>query len=253
MKTHLSLEGIEYRPPRLKVAVAGVLGAAAFIACTGGAWCADSDKVVRPGPARKEIPLTSLRARRDAGVVKQGYDYSCGAASLATLLTYGLNDKVGEGVLLHTLIEPLSAPQLAALQQKGLSLFDLQQLAQKRGHKAQGFRIQQSQLARLSYPVIVFITPHGYRHFAVFRGLRGGRVYMADPSLGNVRMPLYRFLDMWADKSGRGVIFAVEKSDGKWPDRFALQLAASADSPLEVQSADRMREAGKPFSTMNPK
>ena len=71
----------------------------------------------------------SLRAQRDAGVVKQGYDFSCGAASLATLLTYGLNDAVDENALLRALIKPLSPVQLAALQLKGLSLFDLQQLA----------------------------------------------------------------------------------------------------------------------------
>jgi uncharacterized protein len=233
--------------------VSGYFAPIILVAWTSGSWCAISQVIVNVGGAREEIPVKSMRARRDAGVVKQGYDYSCGAASLATLLTYGLNDKVGEDVLLRTLLEPLSSAQLTALQQKGLSLFDLQQLAQKRGHKAQGFRVQQRQLARLSYPVIVFIKPHGYRHFAVFKGLRAGHVYMADPSLGNVRMPLYRFLDMWADKSGSGVIFAVERRDGSWPDRFALQLSANTDPPLEVQSADRMREIGKPFPAMNPK
>jgi predicted double-glycine peptidase len=142
---------------------------------------------------------------------------------------------------------------LAALQKKGLSLFDLQQLAQKRGHKAQGFRIHRSQLAKLSVPVIVYIKPHGYQHFAVFKGVRGERVHMADPSLGNVRMPMYRFLDMWADATGRGVIFAVEKADSSWPDRYALQLAGSAGPPLEVLSAARMREIGKPFPPTTPK
>ncbi len=176
-----------------------------------------------------ERQVRSLRAERDAGLVKQGYDYSCGAASLATLLTYGLNDPVGEDTILRQLIEPLSPDDLIALQQKGLSLFDLQQLAVRRGHKAQGFRIDRSQLAKLSYPVIVFIKPHGYQHFAVFKGFHGGRVHLADPSLGNVRMPLYRFLHIWADELVQGVIFAVERADGSWPERFALQVASRAD------------------------
>jgi predicted double-glycine peptidase len=222
--------------------------------CTvaGPDGCSDAQVLVNAGTARMEVQVTSLRAQRDSGVVKQGYDYSCGAASLATLLTYGLNDAVGEDALLRALIEPLSPDRLAALQKNGLSLFDLQQLAQKRGHKAQGFRIHRDQLANLSYPVIVFIKPHGYQHFAVFKGLRGERVHIADPSLGNVRMPLYRFLDMWADKSGHGVIFAVERADGAWPGRFALQLAGGANPPLETLSAVRMREIGKPFPLMIP-
>ncbi|PYT31961.1 MAG: hypothetical protein DMG57_03580 [Acidobacteria bacterium] len=254
MQKVLQLETTEGRPCRGRLAtVADLFALIPFIAWTGGCWCADSQVLVNAGAAREEIHVMSLRARRDAGVVKQGYDYSCGAASLATLLTYGLNDAVGEDALLRALLEPLSPDQLTALQRKGLSLFNLQQLAQRRGHKAQGFRIHRSQLVNLSYPVIVFIKPHGYQHFAVFKGLRGERVYMADPSLGNVRMPLYRFLDMWADQSGRGVIFAVERADSVWPDRFALQLAGGADLPLEVLSAARMREIGKPFPLMTPK
>jgi predicted double-glycine peptidase len=218
---------------------------------TGEGSCADSQVVVNVGPARELKHVKSLREQRDEGVVKQGYDFSCGAASLATLLTYGLNDAVSEDDLLSALIKPLSPVQLAALQREGLSLFDLQELAEKRGHKAQGFRIQSDQLGNVSYPVIVFIKPHGYAHFAVFKGLQANRVHIADPSLGNVRMPLYRFLDMWADKSGHGVIMAVERADGNWPDRFALQLSGGAEPPLELLSAARMREIGKSFSRLS--
>jgi hypothetical protein len=229
---------------------AGVDSCAATGPEAGG--CPDSQVVVNSGAARIEFRVTSLRARRDAGVVKQRYDYSCGSASLATLLTYGLNDPVDEDALLRALIEPLSPDELTTLTKKGMSLFDLQRLAQKRGHKAQGFRIHRSQLARLSRPVIVFIKPNGYEHFAVLKGLQGDRMRLADPSLGNVRMPLYRFLDMWADESGHGVIFAVERAAGDWPERYALQLAGVADPPLEVLSAERLMSIGKPFPLIVP-
>jgi uncharacterized protein len=224
-------------------------------ACAAGpaaSECSDSQVVVNAGAVRTEFHVRSLRALRDAGVVKQRYDYSCGSASLATLLTYGLNDPVSEEALFRALFEPLSPEQLTALKKKGLSLFDLQQLAQKRGHKALGFRVHQSQLAKLLRPVIVFIKPRGYEHFAVLKGLRGDRVYLADPSLGNVRMPLYRFLDVWADNSGRGVIFAVEKTAGDWPVRCALQLADRADTPLEVLSAEHLMAIGKPLPLLVP-
>lgn len=214
---------------------------------------AGAQVVVNAGAARFEVPVASVQARRDAGVVKQRYDYSCGAAALATLLTYGLNDPADERSLLRTLLEPLSADEYAALQKKGLSLFHLQQLAQQRGHRAQGFRIHRSQLARLSRPVIVFIRPRGYEHFAVLKGLQGDRAHLADPSLGNVRMPLHRFLDMWADASGHGVIFAVEQAAGEWPMRYALQLAGAGEPPLEVLSAERLMSHGTPFPLAAPK
>jgi predicted double-glycine peptidase len=217
-----------------------------------GALAQGSQVIVNSGTARIEQRVVSLVARRDSGVVKQRFDYSCGSAALATLLTYGLDDPVDEASLLRALLEPLSAEELAALQKKGLSLFDLQRLSQQRGHKAQGFRLHQSQLSNLSHPVIVFIRPNGYEHFAVFKGLRGDRVHLADPSLGNVRMPLYRFLDMWADASGRGVIFAVERASGEWPQHYPLQLAGAAQPPLEVLSAERLMSIGTPLPLAAP-
>ena len=90
----------------------------------------------------------------------------------------------------------------------------------------------------------MFIRPHGYRHFAVFKGVRGDRVYLADPSLGNVRMPLYRFLDMWANEAGQGVIFAVEKSDGKLAGSFRPAAPGRSWASEKVLSAAKMRYIG---------
>jgi len=217
----------------------------AVTACTP-AWGADVLVPLTAGTARVEQRVASLREQRDAGVVKQRYDYSCGSAALATLLSYGLNDRVDESELLRDLLEPLSLEQLDALKQTGLSLSALQRLAQARGHKAQGFRLHQAQLAKLERPVIVFIKPAGYEHFAVFRGQRGDRVYLADPSLGNVRMPLYRFLEMWADASGRGVALVVERATGEWPSQYALQLASAIDPPLQTSSAMSLLNVAAP-------
>jgi uncharacterized protein len=236
LKTNLQPGGLRIR------IIAGCIALA--ITAAGAVGRAAAQVVVQAAGAREEVHVVSLRAQRDMGVVKQGFDYSCGAAALATLLTYGLNDPVGEDALLRALLDPLAPDQMAALQKKGLSLLDLQRLAQSRGHKAQGFRIGRDQLVKLSYPVIVFIRPHGYRHFAVFKGLRGDRVYLADPSLGNVRMPLYQFLDMWANEAGQGVIFVVERNDGSWPDHFALRLPGATGPPMEVLSAAKMRDIG---------
>jgi predicted double-glycine peptidase len=220
--------------------------AALAAACIASGWHAGA------AAQSLESRITSLQARRDAGVVKQRYDFSCGSASLATLLTYGLNDRVDEDVLLRTLLGSMSPEDVEVLSRKGLSLHDLQRLAELRGHKAQGFRLHQAQLARVTRPVIVFIKPDGYEHFAVLKGLRGDRVYLADPSLGNVRMPLYRFLDMWADESGRGIVFAVDRADGIWPEHYPLELADAPEQRLEAVSARRLIEAGKPFPSMAP-
>jgi uncharacterized protein len=199
-------------------------------------------------PARIGAEVRSFKSLRDAGVIKQQYDYSCGAASFATLLTYGLDDPISENEVLARVIARLSQSQEADLKAKGLSLLDLKALAEERGHRANGFRLTLDQLVKLTRPVIVFIRPFGYEHFAVLRGIRDGKVFLADPSLGQWRMPLWRFAPMWTDDNGRGVIFVAERSDGRWLDTGALALGAPAlNNPelMAIQSRiDPARAAG---------
>lgn len=193
------------------------------------------------------VPLTSLKGLRDQNVVKQTYDYSCGAGALATLLTYGLGDKVTELEVLHTVLTTLSAEEEVLRKKEGLSLLDLQRVAQARGHKAQGFRLAAEYLTKLQGAVLVFIRPRGYEHFAVLKRVHGNRVYLADPSLGNVRMPLYKFLDVWLDDKGQGVIFVIERKEGVGPDNSPLRVLAEGSPQPEILSARQMLEVGNPY------
>jgi predicted double-glycine peptidase len=216
-----------------------MLASVALIAGQAGALDASS-------PGRVSSRVASVRDLRDAGVVKQQYDYSCGAAALATLLTYGMADSVDERALLDELLELMPAEDQNAVRQQGLSLLDLQRLAEGRGHKAQGFRIAPNQLAKLRRPVIVFVQARGYPHFTVLKGVRGDRAFLADPALGNVRMPLHRFVDMWADATGRGIVFAVEPRDGAWPVSSALDTPGGPGY-VEALAARQLFETAKPI------
>ena len=201
---------------------------------------------VGDAPARSSSRVASVRELRDAGLVRQRYDYSCGAAALATLLTYGLADPVDEQTLLTELLQMISVEDRSTVQRKGLSLLDLQHLAARRGHAAQGFRIAAAQLPQLRRPVLVFVQSRGYPHFTVLKGVRGDRAFLADPSLGNVRMPLYRFLDIWADPQGRGIVFAVEPKDGSaWPQASALDVRERTLN-LEARTARQLFDTASP-------
>jgi len=193
------------------------------------------------------VPLTSLKGLRDQNIVKQTYDYSCGAGALATLLTYGLGDKTTELEVLHTVLTTLSAEEEVLRKKEGLSLLDLQRVAQARGHKAQGFRLAAEYLSKLQGAVLVFIRPRGYEHFAVLKRVQGNRVYLADPSLGNVRMPLYKFLDVWLDDKGQGVIFVIERKEGAGPDDSPLRVLTEGAPQPEILSARQMLEVGNPY------
>lgn len=208
--------------PRLLVACLG-------LSCAAGARAAPLSLEV--GGARLGGRLASFRELRDRAVVKQAYDYSCGAAALATLLRHGLDHPVSEEELLERVFRDASEAEERVLRNRGLSVLDMQKLARERGFKAQGFRLAAGQLARIRRPVLVFIRPLGYEHFAVLKGIRAGRAYLADPSQGNVSLPLDRFLEMWRDASGQGIAFVAERPDGSWPTGSPLYPESGAWPP----------------------
>jgi uncharacterized protein len=178
---------------------------------------------------RIDQPARSIKELRDQNVVKQRFDFSCGAAALATLLHYGLgNSSVTEAQVMINLFDLPTEAEKADRRRTGFSLLDLQRVAQAQGYDAQGFRLEPEQLPMLGGPVIVFIEPRGYKHFAVLRGVRGNRVYLADPSRGNLRMPVYAFLDTWLQDDGKGIIFVVEPKSGLPGGAMPLTLAGTA-------------------------
>lgn len=148
----------------------------------------------------------TLKELRDLHVVKQARDYSCAAAALSTLLTYYFGDDTSEQQILDLLEAPLSEEEKKKKLLRGFSLLDLKQVAQVKGYRAAGFKLTVNQVAQLVAPVIVFVEPFGYKHFAVYRGMDRGRVYLADPVRGNLRMSIDRFLDEWS-----GIVFVLSK------------------------------------------
>ncbi len=219
-------------------------GAAIAIAFSPATWAAN---VGIGSNARVDVPVMSMKDLRDKNVVKQRFDYSCGAAALATILKFGFGDDVTEREILTQLFELISAEQELESREKGFSLRELQLVAQARGYQAQGYRLEPQYLGELGGPVIVFIEPRGYKHFAVLRGVRGDRVYLADPSQGNVRMPAYRFLDSWLQEGGKGIIFVVEPKTGLPEGEMPLALDVKGLPQPELMSAREMLAVGSPF------
>ena len=197
---------------------------------------------------RAEWPARSMKDLRDQNLVKQRFDFSCGAAALATMLRYGFGDDISERQILIDLFTQLSDDEKKTAERTGFSLLDLQRVARTRGYNAEGFRLLPAQLSMLAGPVIVFIEPRGYKHFAVLRGMRGDRVYLADPSRGNIRQPLYTFLDDWVQDDGTGIIFVVEPNTSTSGKKVldALRAPATLRQP-EIIAARELLTIGAPL------
>lgn len=195
---------------------------------------------------RASARLKTVRDFRDDNLIRQQFDYSCGAAALATLLRFGHGDRVTERQIVADLFAGLAQGDAATREKDGFSLFDLQQVAQRRGYKAEGFRIEPQYLGQLNGPVIVFLETMGYKHFAVLKGVRGDRVYLADPSRGNIRMPAYRFLEAWM-RGGTGIIFVVEPQVAAARAMGILRAPATGLTQPEIIGVRELLATRAPF------
>ncbi len=167
---------------------------------------AEKEYPFSPGGIRVYKRVTNWKELRDKDVVKQGFDYSCGSGALATLMLIGFGQKVSEAEIMKLILEGKSPEEIKDISKRGYSLLDLKQAAEKKGYTTGMYKLQMSQLRQLQEPVLIYIERHGIKHFAVFKRLKGDRVYLADPGRGNIRESIYRFEDEWP-----GYILAIDK------------------------------------------
>jgi predicted double-glycine peptidase len=154
--------------------------------------------------ARAE-PVRSLLEMRREGVVVQQWDTSCGAAALATVFTYALKDPVSEKSVAQAMLR--RTDPLRVKVRGGFSLLDMKRFAEARGYSAAGFRnVSFEELLGMHSPIVP-IDEYGDAHFVVVRGLREGKVDIADPGFGNRTMSIERFSAAWKD----GIAFVVRR------------------------------------------
>ncbi|MEW6428065.1 MAG: C39 family peptidase [Thermodesulfobacteriota bacterium] len=140
------------------------------------------------------VKVTSIKERRFKTTVRQQYDFSCGSAALATLLSYHYDDPTSEQDAFAAMYE--SGDQ-EKIRKEGFSLLDIKNYLRERGYQSDGFRITLDKLAELGVPAIVLIDQDGYRHFVVVKGVTRTEILIGDPSKGLRRVSRDRFEPMW--------------------------------------------------------
>jgi len=139
--------------------------------------------------------IKSAAELKSKNLVKQQFDFSCGSAAVATLFKFYLNDPVTEQQVINGLFHFGNKEQI--IKNKGFSLLDIKKLANALGYKVGGYKTDVEGLVALGKPAIVTITIGKYKHFVIFRGVKKGRVFLADPALGNTILPIDEFEKMW--------------------------------------------------------
>lgn len=187
--------------------------------------------------ARYRLAVTSLKEARFQGTVRQRYDFSCGSAAVATLLTYQYGQPVSEEAVFTQMY---AHGNQAKIRKEGFSLLDIKRYLEARGYAADGFEVPLEKLVENRLPAIVLISEKGYHHFVVIKGLANGRVLVGDPATGTHAMSRQRFEQIWEDH----ILFVVHNrrelarfnapNDWRVAPGAPLQLAVSREGLYNV-------------------
>lgn len=148
------------------------------------------------------LRITSLKEARFRTTVPQRYDFSCGSAATATLLSYQYGVPVNEE---QVFVKMYTNGDQAKIRKEGFSMLDMRRYLQSRGFEADGFELPLDKLSEEGVPAIVLLNDRGYRHFVVVKGLRNRRVLLGDPARGTRAMSRARFEALWDNR----VLFVI--------------------------------------------
>lgn len=173
-------------------------------------------------------------------VIHQQYDFSCGSAAVATLLTYHYNRPTPERI---PFTHMWKAGDQQTIRKVGFSMYDMKTYLDSIGLHTEGYRLGAAGLAKLKRPAIVLLDIKGFKHFVVVKGVRGDRVLVGDPMLGLNEYSRADFLKLWngialavADpKDSKNVKFNLASDWGPW------SRAPMEDAGLHVAGDDFLR------------
>jgi uncharacterized protein len=148
------------------------------------------------------VPATSIREARFSATIHQQYDFSCGSAALATLLTHHYKFPVSEDTVFEAMFRD---GDQAKIRVEGFSLLDMKRYLEAHGFEADGFQEPLDKLVAANIPAIVLINEAGYNHFVVVKGARDGRVLVGDPAGGTRVMTASAFHAVWTNQ----VLFVI--------------------------------------------
>lgn len=146
-------------------------------------------------------PIKSWIEFKNENLTRQNYDYSCGSASLSTILKYYYDLDIGEKEILNTVLKSkgydISKKEKLEDGDTSLSFFDLATYVQSKGLKAVGLALDLDSLSKLKAPVILFVKIRKNEHFTIYKNMDENYVYLADSSFGNIKVKISKFKEMF--------------------------------------------------------
>ena len=179
------------------------------------------------GGAQFNVPVASLKEVRFKTTLRQQFDFSCGSAAVATLLTHHYGFPITERLVFEQMF---ARGDQNKIRREGFSLLDMKRFLQERGFTGDGFKLPLDKLIDVGLPAIVLVSDKGYNHFVVVKGIRGGRVLLGDPSSGARAIARETFESMWVNK----LLFVIHGGPGKARFNDAADWRTAPVAALEL-------------------
>jgi predicted double-glycine peptidase len=197
---------------RMQGHLMGLLTATVVVAGSAGAVSAGELDYTLTGDFK--VHVVSMREARFQTIILQKYDYSCGSAALASLLTYHYERPTTEEAVFKAMFD---TGDQAKIQQEGFSLLDMKVHLARQGLVADGYKMTLDKLAKLGVPVITLINTGGYRHFVIVKGIRADEVVIGDPAQGVIVVDREKFEPAWS-----GVVLVIRNEAARGKEHFNL-------------------------------
>jgi predicted double-glycine peptidase len=197
----------------------------ALLCALMGATCANAADLPIAGGARFNVPVHSLKELKFVSTTRQQYDFSCGSAALATLLTHHYGYPISETVAFKAMWDQGDQDKI---RREGFSLLDIQRYLASIGFKADGFRQPIEKLVSAGVPAIVLISEKGYNHFVVVKGAEDGRSLLGDPSSGTRAITREHFESIWPTR----LLFVIHEAPNKPQFNLTADWRAAPRAPL---------------------
>lgn len=207
----------------------------AAVACAVGvALPAAAGAVAAGGRGYISVDVMSIKEARFKKVIRQQYDFSCGSAALATLLTHHYGYDLTEQEVFDSMI--LFGDE-DKIRRYGFSLLDMKDYLEREGFSSNGFKAPLDAFVQAKVPGIALINAGGYLHFVVVKGVTRTEVLVGDPAAGMKTYPRAEFEAMW-----NGVAFVImnktkmAEASFNSPSAWKVRYAAPFGTALSRQS-----------------
>lgn len=175
-------------------------------------------------------PIKSWIEFKNENLTRQDYDYSCGSASLSTILKYYYNLDISEKEILDTILESKGFNKEDKKEFEDgdmtLSFFDLANYTKDKGFKAIGLALDLESLKKLKAPVILFVKIRKSEHFTIYKNMDKNYVYLADPNFGNIKVRISKFQEMF-----------YQREDLKYPGKILAIVPVSNNQKENIKQS----------------